>query len=283
MVRCMRFGKSILSSAVACLLLVCFGQMSYFASGSPAADSAKAQRAESLPTGAAHYDITIVKTYPHDPEAFTQGLVYSDGFLYESTGAYQSDSTLRKVDLETGKVLKDQRLSRQYFGEGLTLWQGKLIQLTWRSGIGFVYDRDTFQKVDEFRYRGEGWGLTHDGRWLIMSDGSAVLRFLDPESYQEMRQVEVRDQRLPIRNLNELEYIKGEIFANIWLKATIAIVSPESGKVLGWIDLSPLRNALGPVQKAEALNGIAYDAARDRIFVTGKLWPKLFEIKLVPR
>lgn len=275
--------RAVLVTFAAFVSLVCFGQASCSASGVAAADSGKAQRAESLPTGPTHYDITIVKTYPHDPDAFTQGLIYADGFLYESTGAYQRDSTLRKVDLETGKVLKKQTVPRQYFGEGLTLWQGKLIQLTWRSGIGFVYERDTFQKVDEFKYKGEGWGITHDGKSLIMSDGSAVLRFLDPESYQEMRQVVVLDQQLPIRNLNELEYIKGEIFANIWQKDMIAIVSPENGKVLGWIDLSSLRNALGPVQKAEALNGIAYDAARDRIFVTGKLWPKLFEIKLVPR
>ncbi len=275
--------RAVLVTVAAFVSLVCFGQTSYSASGLLAADSAKAERAESLPTGPTHYDITIVKTYPHDPEAFTQGLVYSDGFLYESTGAYQSASTLRKVDLETGKVLKDQTLPRQYFGEGLTLWRETLIQLTWRSGIGFVYERDTFQKVDEFQYKGEGWGITHDGKSLVMSDGSAVLRFLDPESYQEMRQVVVLDEHLPIRNLNELEYIKGKIFANIWQKDTIAMVSPENGKVLGWIDLSSLRNALGPVQKADALNGIAYDAVRDRIFVTGKLWPKLFEIKLVPR
>ncbi len=158
-----------------------------------------------------------------------------------------------------------------------------MIQLTWRSGIGFVYEKDSFQKLEEFRYENEGWGITHDGKSLIMSDGSAVLRVLDPESYEETGRIEVLDHGTPVRNLNELEYIKGEIFANIWGSDTIAIISPENGKVRGWIELSSLRKALGPVQKAETLNGIAYDAARDRIFVTGKLWPKLFEIKLVAR
>ena len=273
---------AVLVSVGVCLSLVCFEPASGAASDLPAAASAKVQQAEARPARATHYDITIVKTYPHDPEAFTQGLIFSEGSLYESTGAYPRNSTLRKVDLETGKVLKDQTLPRQYFGEGLTLWRGKLIQLTWRSGIGFVYERDSFQKWKSSITIAEGWGITHDGNSLIMSDGSSVLRFLDPESYEENGEIEVLDQGIPIHNLNELEYVKGEIFANIWGNDTIAIVSPEHGKVRGWIDLSLLRNALGPVQKAEALNGIAYDAARDRIFVTGKLWPKLFEIKLGP-
>jgi glutamine cyclotransferase len=234
------------------------------------------------PAGSAHYDIKIVRTYAHDPEAFTQGLVFSDGFLYESTGLYGS-SSLRKVELETGKVLKIQALPKDSFGEGLTLWRGNLIQLTWRSGIGFVYDRDSFRKVGEFQYRTEGWGITHDGKSFIMSDGSAVLRFLDPYSYHEERRVVVLDEGVPIRNLNALEYIKGEVFANVWQKDAIVRISPTTGKVLGWVDLSKLRNALGPVRGAEVLNGIAYDAANDRIFITGKLWPKLFEIKLILR
>jgi glutamine cyclotransferase len=209
-------------------------------------------------------------------------MIFRDGFLYESTGSHNGNSTLRKVDLETGKVLKVHTLPSQYFGEGLTLWREKLIQLTWRSGIGFVYNLENFQKIDEFRYTTEGWGLTHDGKSLIMSDGSAVLHFLDPESYLETRRVEVRDQGIPVRHLNNLEYIKGEVFANVWGLDVIARISPENGKVLGWVDLSSLRAAIGPARNAEVLNGIAYDASRDRIFVTGKLWPKLFEIKLVP-
>jgi len=279
----MGFMRVVLVTAVVWVSLLGFGWASGSAVEGGNAGSGKVQQAEASPTNAVQYDITIVKAYPHDPEAFTQGLVFADGSLYESTGAYQRNSTLRQVHLETGKVVKVQTLAREYFGEGLTLWQGRLIQLTWRSGVGFVYDRDSFLKVGEFHYDTEGWGITHDGRSLIMSDGSAVLRFLDPESYEEIRHIEVIHQGIPIRNLNELEYIKGEIFANIWGKDTIVRVSPENGRVLGWVDLSLLRKALGPVQGAEAANGIAYDAAGDRIFVTGKLWPKLFEVKLVSR
>ena len=178
---------------------------------------------------------------------------------------------------------KIRRLAKDVFGEGLTLWQGQLIQLTWRSGIALVYDLDSLQRVGEFHYRSEGWGLTHNGQSLIMSDGTALLRFLDPDTFNEERRIEVLDQELPIRNLNALAYVKGEIFANIWQQDTIAVISPTTGRVLGWVDLSVLRKALGPARNAEVLNGIAYDAVRDRIFVTGKYWPKLFEIKLVPR
>jgi glutamine cyclotransferase len=249
----------------------------------PTAGVAGTQQALSIPTDTPRYDVTIVKTYPHDPEAFTQGMIFWNGSLYESTGSNNSNSTLRKVDLETGEILKLHVLPREYFGEGLTLWRGKLIQLTWRSGVAFIYDPDSFTKIDEFRYGTEGWGLTHDGRSLIMSDGSAVLHFLDPESYSEIRRVEVRDQGIPVKYLNNLEYIKGEVFANVWGLDMIARISPDQGKVLGWIDLSVLRAAIGPARNAEVLNGIAYDAARDRIFVTGKLWPRLFEIKIVPR
>jgi glutaminyl-peptide cyclotransferase len=275
--------RAVFSIVVVCLTLLSAERRGCVASEPLPAAGGTGQRVEAQAPKAVQYDITIVKAYPHDPEAFTQGLLFADGSLYESTGAYQKNSTLRQVHLETGKVVRVQTLAREYFGEGLTLWQGRLIQLTWRSGVGFVYDRDSFLKVGEFHYDTEGWGITHDGRSLIMSDGSAVLRFLDPESYEEIRHIEVIHQGLPIRNLNELEYIQGEIFANIWGKDTIVRVSPENGRVLGWVDLSLLRKALGPVQGAEAANGIAYDAVGDRIFVTGKLWPKLFEIKLAPR
>jgi glutaminyl-peptide cyclotransferase len=276
-------GRAALISAI----FLCFswlgpGQAASAPPEQAPASGVAAAHAGALPSSAVHFDITIVKTYPHDPEAFTQGLVFFDGFLYESTGLY-GKSSLRKVDLETGAVLKIQRLAENVFGEGLTLWQGHLIQLTWRSGIALVYDLDSLQRVGEFHYRSEGWGLTHNGQSLIMSDGTAQLRFLDPDTFNEELRIEVRDQSLPIRNLNALAYVKGEIFANIWQQDTIAVISPTTGRVLGWIDLSMLRKALGPARDAEVLNGIAYDAARGRIFVTGKHWPKLFEIKLVPR
>jgi glutaminyl-peptide cyclotransferase len=267
----------------ACLIPAGYEWPGCMASGLLCAASGKAQFAEAGPAKGAEVGVTIVKTYPHDPQAFTQGLIFSDGFLYESTGAHQGNSSLRKVDLETGRVLKEVSLARGYFGEGLTLWRKRLIQLTWRSGIGFVYDGESFLKIDEFHYDTEGWGITQDGKSLIMSDGTAVLRFLDPDSFEEVRRIEVRDRGVPVRNLNELEFIKGEIFANVWGSDVIARVSPENGAVLGWVDFSMLRRALGPVREAEALNGIAYDGVGDRIFVTGKLWPKLFEVKLVPR
>ena len=254
------------------------GQQAYAAPEQRPAISAKAHQ---LPR-AAHYDITITKTYPHDPEAFTQGLVFSDGYLYESTGLY-GKSSLRKVEVETGAVLKSEALASDVFGEGLTLWRGQLIQLTWRSGIALVYDVDSLQRVGEFRYPTEGWGLTHNGQALIMSDGSALLRFLDPDTFSEERRIEVLDNGIPVRNLNALAYIKGEILANIWQQDAIAVISPTTGIVRAWVNLAKLRMALGPVRKAEVLNGIAYDAARDRVFVTGKYWPKLFEIKLVPK
>jgi glutamine cyclotransferase len=232
-------------------------------------------------SAAPFYRYRIVNVYPHDPTAFTQGLVFDEGLLYESTGRYGS-SSLRKVELETGKVLKAYELPKEYFGEGLTLWENSLIQLTWQSGIGFVYAKQTFTKQREFKYGTEGWGLTHDGKSLIMSDGSAVLHFLDPVTFSETRQIEVRDQGTPITFLNELEYINGEIFANIWRRDVIARISPETGEVLGWIDFRNLRQELGANRDIDVLNGIAYDHMHGRLFVTGKLWPKLFEIELVP-
>lgn len=224
----------------------------------------------------------IVKTYPHDPGAFTQGLVYDNGFFYESTGRYGS-SELRKVEPETGKVVKRYSLPGSYFGEGLTLLEnGSLLQLTWHSGVGVVYDKGSFAVKGEFYYDGEGWGITGDGKSLIMSDGSATLSFRDPATFEEQRRVTVRNLGVPVLHLNELEYVKGEIFANIWGEELIAVISPESGRVTRWIDLSGLHKELGDASGADVLNGIAYDAARDRLFVTGKFWPKLFQIELAP-
>jgi glutaminyl-peptide cyclotransferase len=224
----------------------------------------------------------VAHVYPHDPNAFTQGLVYVDGHLYESTGR-DGHSSVRMVDLQTGRVLQKYDLPQEYFGEGLTDWGSSLIQLTWTSGIAFVYDRFSFAPQREFRYKGEGWGLTHDASSLIMSDGSSVLRFLDPGSFRESRRISVReDNGHAVEQLNELEYVRGEIYANIWYSDKIARISPRSGNVLGWIDLTGLIEKRELSNSGAVLNGIAYDSAGDRLFVTGKLWPKLFEIKVVP-
>jgi glutaminyl-peptide cyclotransferase len=239
--------------------------------------------AAQAPGGAAipSYRYTVVATYPHDPGAFTQGLQYLDGVLYEGTGL-NGRSSIRKVKLETGAVLQRRDVAPQYFGEGITVWKTQLVQLTWQSGIAFVYDRTTFAPRKTFTYQGEGWGLTHDGSSLVMSDGSSELRFLDPETFAERRRVMVTAAGKPVPSLNELEFVKGEIFANVWQSDVIARIDPRTGRVIGWIDLSGL---LTPRERssADVLNGIAYDAARDRLFVTGKLWPKLFELRLVRR
>ncbi|MDR3566658.1 MAG: glutaminyl-peptide cyclotransferase [Syntrophobacteraceae bacterium] len=223
---------------------------------------------------------TVIGTYPHDPRAFTQGLVFFDGFLYESTGL-NGRSSLRKVALKTGCVLKEYDLPDQYFAEGLALWGGSLIQLTWKSGKAFQYGLKSFAIEREFRYPGEGWGLTDDKKRLIMSNGSSKISFIDPKTFAVERVTPVLDGGRPVRLLNELEYIKGEIFANVWHDDSIAVISPKSGEVTGWLDFSALRSRLPP--SAMDLNGIAYDPKDDRIFITGKLWPLLFEIKLSKR
>ncbi|HEY6361770.1 MAG TPA: glutaminyl-peptide cyclotransferase [Vicinamibacterales bacterium] len=223
----------------------------------------------------------IVREYPHDPEAFTQGLIFRDGFLYESTGQTGRGS-VRKVRLETGEVVQRRMLANEYFGEGLTDWGSQLVQLTWVSNIGFVYDLDSFKELRQFRYAGEGWGLTQDGTRLIMSDGTPNLRFLDPTTFDEQSRLNVRDHNGSVDDLNELEFVKGSIYANVWLTERIVIIAPATGAVTAWVDLTGLRPRQGP-QGDDVLNGIAYDAAGDRLFVTGKLWPKLFEIRLKAR
>jgi glutaminyl-peptide cyclotransferase len=222
----------------------------------------------------------VVRSYPHDPRAFTQGLVFLDGVLYESTGL-EGESSLRKVRLANGEVLQIHRLDKRYFAEGLAAWKDRLIQLTWQTEVGFVYDRETFKPLRTFTYKGEGWGLTHDGTRLIMSDGSSFLRFLDPETFQETGRVQVRDGARPVENLNELEYIKGEVFANVFQTDRIVRIDPKTGRVNRWIDL---RGLLDPreARNVDVMNGIAYDAAQDRIFVTGKWWPRVFEIRIIP-
>jgi glutamine cyclotransferase len=228
------------------------------------------------------YGYQIVNVYPHDAEAYTQGLVFVDGYFFESTGLH-GRSSLRKVQPETGRVVQRRDVDAKYFAEGLTEWRGQLLQLTWQAGLAFVYDRGTFAQTGTFGFTGEGWGLTHDDTKLILSDGSATLRFLDPTSFRESARVVVRDHGVPVKDLNELEFIHGEIYANVWHSNRIARISPLSGDVLSWIDLSGLL-ARGEVSDPEAvLNGIAFDSVRDRLFVTGKLWPKMFEIRLARR
>ncbi len=225
------------------------------------------------------YTYKIVNQYPHDPQAFTQGLVFDNGFLYESTGK-KGQSSLRKVELETGKVLQKYDLPNHLFGEGIAIFENKIVQLTWQSHRGFVYDQTTFALKEEFKYSTEGWGLTDDGHQLIMSDGSANLYFLNPETFAEARRIEVIDKENPVSQLNELEYIEGKIYANIWQQDQVAIINPQTGIVEAWLDLT---NLLDPSEKqmAGVLNGIAYDPKGDRLFVTGKNWPKIFEIKKV--
>jgi len=227
--------------------------------------------------GAPRSGYRIVREYPHDRTAFTQGLEYHDGFFYEGTGLI-GRSSIRKVKVETGEVVQRRDVPSQYFGEGITVWKSSLIELTWQSRVAFVYDRTTFAPTRTFTYAGEGWGLTNDGHSLIMSDGSAALRFLDPDTFAERRRVTVTDG-VPIPALNELEWVRGELFANVWQTNLVARIAPATGRVLGWIDLTGL---LSPAESAgvDVLNGIAYDAAGDRLFVTGKLWPKVFEIKV---
>jgi len=225
---------------------------------------------------------TVVATYPHDPGAFTQGLIYRDGVLYESTGL-NGRSSVRQVRLETGDVIRQHDVDAAYFGEGLADWGDRLVQLTWQSHIGFVYDLATFAPIRSFTYPGEGWGLTEDGQRLILSDGTPALRFLDPTTFVEIGRVTVTDAGRPIVNLNELEMVRGELYANVWQSDRIVRIDPDSGHVLGWIDLSGLLAPADRTQPVDVLNGIAYDEAGDRLFVTGKLWPKLFQIRVVER
>jgi glutamine cyclotransferase len=220
-----------------------------------------------------------VKTYPHDTAAFTQGLIYDNGFLFESTGGF-GVSSLRRVDLETGTVLQQYNLPN-YFCEGLTLVGDTLIQLTWQSQIGFVYDKETFTLIGNFSYPTEGWGLTFDGNRLIMSDGSSKLLFLDPLTYQKTGEVNVLDGDKPITNINELEYINGDIYANIWMSQKIAIINPQTGQVKGWLDLTGINPQ--PITNPDSvLNGIAYDQETGRLFVTGKNWSYLYQIEIKP-
>ena len=235
------------------------------------------------PAAVPTYDFKVVRSYPHDPQAFTEGLNYHDGFLYESTGL-NGKSSIRKVNLETGKVLQTKDIPPQYFGEGIAIWGDTLVSLTWQTQTGFVFDLKSFEFKTQFAYPGEGWGLTQNGKELIMSDGTATLRFLDPKTFLEVRRIKVTADGIAVDQLNELEVVGDEIFANIWHTNTIARIDPASGKITGWIDFGKLYTEAGKGPTGEnVMNGIAYDAEKKRLFVTGKLWPKLYEVKIVPR
>jgi glutamine cyclotransferase len=236
------------------------------------------------PTNAAVpiYDVEVVHAYPHDTSAFTEGLFYLNGYLYESTGL-ESHSSIRKVRLDTGAVVQKIDLPVQYFGEGIVNWQGRLISLTWKSQIGFVFDLATLKLEKSFQYDGEGWALTQDGRQLIMSDGTPELRFLNPTTLKETRRLQVTLNGTPLRNVNELEWVQGEIYANVWQSDRIVRIDPHSGAVIGVIDLKGILGSTRVSSPDGVLNGIAYDAKADRLFVTGKNWPTLFEIRLKKR
>lgn len=267
----MKMRKSMFLSVALFLSIAWFGSILSFA-----ADIAVNQTQSSQ---APVFGYKIINVYPHDRTAFTEGLVYDGKTLYESTGLYDT-STLRQVDPITGRILKLYRLPDELFGEGLTLWADQLIQLTWQSGIGFVYDKKSFNQTRSFSYSREGWGITSDGQRLIMSDGLDTLHFLNPDTFEETGSIRVMENGDPVSQLNELEYINGKVYANIYLTSKIAIISPSTGEVTGWIDLQGLVDRENELGDVDVLNGIAYEADRDLLIVTGKLWPELFEIKI---
>jgi glutaminyl-peptide cyclotransferase len=228
------------------------------------------------------YTFALIRVFPHDISAYTQGLAYRDGFLYEGTGR-NGQSSLRKVRLETGEVIQRVDLGSEFFGEGITVIKDEVFQLTWKSGVGFVYDRKSFHFLRQFAYLGEGWGLATDGRELFLSDGTSEIRVLDAESFHEKRRLRVHDGATPVDQLNELEFVEGQIFANVWHSNRIARISLQTGDVVGWIDLTGLLSPVYRLEPEAVLNGIAYDPVGRRLFVTGKLWPRVFEIRLVPK
>jgi glutamine cyclotransferase len=275
----------VMSGFMPILLLASLFAMASCANESELAESVAAERPSvtSNPSATAAppvYSYRVIRSYPHDRQAFTQGLVYEAGGLYEGTGI-RGQSSLRRVELETGLARQQRVLPRQYFGEGITIFGDQIIQLTWQSRIGFVYDRASFQLVKQFSYPTEGWGITHDGSRLIMSDGTANLYFLEPETFTEMDRIEVRDDQGPVIRLNELEYVRGDVYANVWQTDRIARIDLLTGRVAAWIDLTGLLSAADRQQRVDVLNGIAYDAENNRLFVTGKWWPHLFEIQIV--
>ena len=259
-------------------LRICAAFLVVLATASLSAQTAPRSTSRQTPT----YGYEVVEAYPHDENAFTQGLVYHDGFLYEGTGL-EGRSSLRKVRLETGEVLQRIDLPYEYFGEGIAIVRDQILELTWKSQVGFVYDLRTFRQVRQFSYSGEGWGLTSNGADVYMSDGTADIRILDAATLREKRRIHVHDGPKPIKQLNELEFVEGQIFANIWQTNRIARISPQTGEVVGWVDLTGLLSPMYQLQPGAVLNGIAYDSTRKRLFVTGKLWPRLFQIRLIAK
>jgi glutaminyl-peptide cyclotransferase len=266
-----------LTPMAACVGIAAFLVIPQFGSTHPSS-SAKTPSFGHVP----EYTFELVRKFPHDPKAFTQGFVYDNGFFYEGTGL-EGQSSLRKVNIETGEVVRKADLDPQYFGEGIAIVGDKIYQLTWKSHIAFVYNLIDFRFLRNFSYPGEGWGLASNGGELYLSDGSADIRVLGPDTFAEKRRIHVHDGPNPIEQLNELEFVEGEIFANIWHSNRIARISPQTGKVVGWIDLTGLMNPSYRLPPEAVLNGIAYDRERKRLFVTGKLWPTVFEIKIVPK
>jgi glutaminyl-peptide cyclotransferase len=264
----------------------CFKQMGvalliFLSLGSAACpDRSKPSRAPGKGSPSAPvYSYEVVHVWPHDVHAFTQGLIFYDGKLLESTGQV-GRSSLRRVELETGNVLEKVEVPPPHFAEGITLFNGRIYQLTWQDQLGFIYDSGTFEKLAEFNYQGEGWGLTNDGKSLILSDGTNRLRFLDPTNFQVTKTIAVFDGQTPVMDLNELEYVQGEIYANVWHDDRIARIDPQTGRVTSWINLSEILTRAEVRDEEAVLNGIAYDDIGRRLFVTGKLWPKLFEIRI---
>jgi glutaminyl-peptide cyclotransferase len=237
------------------------------------------QSSRSVSAAPPEYTFSVVRVFPHDTSAYTQGLAYRDGFLYEGTGR-NGQSSLRKVRLETGEVLQRIDLSSEYFGEGIAILNDKVFQLTWKSETGFVYDLNDFHLRRKFSYRGEGWGLATDGHELFLSDGTSQIRVLDPETFHEKRRIKVHDGGAAVDELNELEFVDGQIFANVWHTNRIARIAPQTGDIVGWIDLTGLLSSVYRLDPEAVLNGIAYDPLGKRLFVTGKLWPSIFEIAL---
>lgn len=259
-------------------LRICVAFFIVLFAASLSAQTASRSTSRQTPT----YGFEVVEAYPHDENAFTQGLVYHDGFLYEGTGL-EGRSSLRKVRLETGEVLQRVDLPYEYFGEGIAIVRDQILELTWKSQVGFVYDLHTFRRLRQFSYPGEGWGLTSNGADVYMSDGTADIRILGAANLREKRRIHVHDGPKPINQLNELEFVEGQIFANIWQTNRIACISPQTGEVVAWIDLTGLLSPMYQLQPGAVLNGIAYDSARKRLFVTGKLWPRLFQIRLIAK
>ncbi len=261
------------------LLTICLFLTTAISSCASATNEVVIEKTPTKIAGISNYTYKIVQQLPHDATAFTQGLVVEDGELYESNGQ-NGQSDLRILDLNTGSVKNKVKLGDEYFAEGMTILNEKIYQITWVNHKGFIYDENTLEKLGEFSYEGEGWGLTNDGRFLIMSNGTNAISYINPENFRVQKVIYVYDKGVPLTNLNELEYVKGEIYANIWHSDKVVQIDPALGEITGWIDLTGLRSKESQQNGEAVLNGIAYDAVHDRLFVTGKLWPTLFEIKL---